>query len=289
MSLAGFYFFVTEFSGHQLFLEVFMLLSQIWIYPVKSLPGIQLDSSIINERGFAWDRHWMLVDDNGDFLSQRSLPAMALIRTGFHGEGILLQAQGQDPLTVNAGEYSSDPIRVTVWKDSLDAYPVSQKADEWFSKFLGESVRMVCFPDDAVRVVDQDYAQETDQTGFSDGFPFLLLGQASIEDLNSRVNDPGKPMEVRRFRPNLLIEGATAYAEDQWRQIQIGNVGFRVVKPCSRCKITTLNPDTAEMGAEPLKTLSTYRRQGNQVYFGQNLIHDSTGSVSVGDEVLVIA
>lgn len=266
-----------------------MQLSQIWVYPVKSLPGIQLAHSDIEARGFAWDRHWMLVDEQGDFLSQRRMPAMALIQISLEKGGILLRVVGQEPLFIAADGYSKQQIKVKIWGDSLDVFPVSNRADKWFSDFLGERVRMVCMPDDVTRAVDPVYASETDQTGFSDGFPFLLLGQASIDDLNHRVNDPESPMEVRRFRPNLVISETTAYAEDNWKQIQIGDIRFRVVKPCSRCKITTLDPDTAEKGVEPLKTLSTYRREGNQVYFGQNLIHDSTGSLSTGDEVQVIS
>lgn len=265
-----------------------MRLSQIWIYPVKSLPGIKLEQAVIDKRGFAWDRHWMLVDEQGDFLSQRRLPAMALINVAMQPAGVELSVASRAPLLLTYGKHSDQQIAVKVWADHLNAYKVSDIADNWLSDFLGTRVQLVCMPDEVVRKVDPDYATVSDQTGFSDGFPFLLLSQASIDDLNRKIDDPSSIMDVKRFRPNLLIEGVPAFAEDSWKQVQIGDIRFRVVKPCSRCVITTVNPETAEKGVEPLKTLATYRRQGNKVYFGQNLLHDATGSLSAGDEVRVI-
>jgi len=265
-----------------------MRLSQIWVYPVKSLPGVKLERADIDRRGIAWDRHWMLVDEEGVFLSQRQLPAMALIKVALQPGGLELGVSSQPPLLLSYGKHGHQQIAVKVWGDNLNAYRVSDVADRWLSDFLGTRVQLVCMPDNVVRNVDPEYATASDQTGFSDGFPFLLLSQASIDDLNRRIDDPSSIMDVKRFRPNLLIEGAEAFAEDSWNLVEIGNVRFRVVKPCSRCVITTVNPETAEKGVEPLKTLATYRRQGNKVFFGQNLLHDSIGSLSVGDELRVI-
>lgn len=261
------------------------VLEQIWVYPVKSLPGIRMMSAEVDERGFKWDRHWMLVDENGIFVSQRSQPQMALIRVEFYEEGIRLIA-GSQRLQLGFDEHDGVQITVQVWQDRVDANHVSDHADQWLSNVLQTQVRLVSFADDVKRPLDKKYAQEDDQTGFSDGFPFLLLGQASIEDLNQRIQNAA--MDVKRFRPNLLIAQSEAYEEDSWQRVKIGQLTFRVVKPCSRCKITTLDPQTGEAGAEPLKTLASYRRKGNQVYFGENLVHDSIGTLSEGDSLLVL-
>lgn len=266
-----------------------MQLDEIWVYPVKSLPGIPLDKAEINARGLKWDRHWMLIDEAGNFLSQRKLPKMALIQVSLIQQGVQLSSQSQGVLELAFGRHSGQKTAVTVWQDQLSAYHVEDAADEWLSAVLQQPVRLVCMADDVTRQVDQGFAEPFDQTGFADGFPFLLLGKASIEDLNRRINDPATLMTVKRFRPNLVVTGSRPYEEDDWKSIQIGAVGFRVVKPCSRCTITTVDPETAMRGAEPLKTLSTYRQKNNRVYFGQNLLHDATGRLSVGDELRVLS
>lgn len=266
-----------------------MHLAEIWVYPVKSLPGIQLNQAEIDARGIKWDRHWMLVDEAGNFLSQRKLPQMALIQVNLNQQGVRLSVQSGDSLQLVFAEHSGQKIAVSIWKDKFSAYHVGSTADKWLSTVLGSSVRLVCMADDVIRQVDQLYASPADQTGFADGFPFLLLGKASIEDLNRRINDANKLMTVQRFRPNLLVSGSRPYEEDDWHNIQIGEIGFRVVKPCSRCTVTTVDPQTATRGAEPLKTLSTYRQKNNQVYFGQNLLHDTNGQLSVGDEIRILS
>jgi len=263
-------------------------LSEIWIYPIKSLPGIALNSAEIDACGFSLDRHWMLVDTNGNFLSQRLLPKMALINIELSKSGISLTVKNQPLLEISIEPVKKKTMVVKIWEDEVIAYHVTAEADEWFSNFLETPVTLVSMPEEQTRKVDQNYAESTDQTGFSDGFPFLLLGQASLDDLNRRIDNKSEPMNVRRFRPNLVVTGSDAYAEDTWKKIQIGEVVFRVVKPCSRCTITTVNPLTASRSVEPLQTLATYRREGNKVFFGQNLIHNLTGSLSVGDLVKVI-
>jgi uncharacterized protein YcbX len=265
-----------------------MKLTEIWIYPVKSLPGIRLERAAINTRGFTYDRHWMLVDDKGQFMSQRRSVRMALIDVAMDDDALQLDYQGKKSLRIPLNQNDGRTMTVTVWKDTLEASLVSEQADHWFSDILGMPVHLVCMRDAVTRRVDPGYADEADQTGFSDGFPFLLLSQASIDDLNHRIDDADNVMEVRRFRPNLLVSGCEPYAEDDWHKVRIGDIHFRVVKPCSRCVITTINPDTADKSAEPLRTLNTYRKKGRQVYFGQNLIHDAVGSVCVGDELEII-
>ncbi len=269
-----------------------MQLEQIWIYPVKSLPGIRLKSANVTPRGFYLDRHWMLVDaDTGVFVTQRELPQLALISLTLHEDetALGLSADGQGRIEISAAQAdNAGAMQVRVWNDSFTAQRVSDAADRWFSRLLGKSLCLVAMSDNVTRRVDQKYAGINDQTGFADGFPFLLLGAASIADLNRRIA-ADESMTVERFRPNLLISGSDAYAEDQWQNIVIGDIAFRVVKPCSRCSITTVDPATAETGREPLRTLAKYRRKGNQVYFGQNLLHNSSGRLHEGDLLQVIS
>jgi hypothetical protein len=170
-------------------------------------------------------------------------------------------------------------MEVVVWGDAVQASPAGADADAWLSGFLGLPCRLVCFPDDAVRSVDPGFARPSDQVGFADGFPFLLISQASLDDLNGRVDEA---VSMLRFRPNLVVDGCDAYAEDDWRRIRIGDIEFRVAKPCSRCVIPTIDPATGLRGQEPLRTLMSYRRRDNKVYFGQNLIHDGFGRLAVG-------
>ncbi len=261
-----------------------MRLSGLYRYPVKSLRGEALDVMEIGARGPLHDRHWMLVSEEGRFLTQRELPRMALVRPEILGEGLRLRAPGLFDLEVAAE--SDEELKVQVWKDTCTARAMSPAADQWLSDFLGVSARLVYLPPDSMRQVDLTYARPGDQTGFSDGFPFLLISQASLDDLNRRM---GLNLPMERFRPNLVVDGCEPYAEDGWKRIRIGDLSFRVVKPCSRCVIPTVNPETGEReGNEPLKTLMSYRKEGNNVYFGQNLIHDGPGQLQTGMPVEVL-
>jgi len=260
-------------------------LSEIWVYPVKSCGGIALDRAAIGPRGIRWDRHWMVVDPAGRFLTQRQLPVMATIATGLTADSLVLQAPGAAPLELPL-LLATQPVAVSVWNDTVTAAAVSAAADRWLSARLGTPCRLVRFPDSARRAVDPAYGQPGDETAFADGFPLLLIGQSSLDDLNRRLPSP---VTMRRFRPNLVVSGAAPHAEDGWRRIRIGPVQLRVVKPCSRCAITTVDPDGGRRdGLEPLQTLGTYRRRDGKVYFGQNLIPDRPGELGVGDPVEVL-
>jgi len=263
-------------------------LEQIWIYPVKSLPGIRLKNAEIDERGFVLDRHWMLVEkESGKFVTQREFPKLSLINLVLNNDTISLSYKGSHVVSFQRGRNSGNGRLVQVWNDTVQALVVDPEIDLWFSDILQQQVSLVEIADDSFRQVDQRFANETDQTGFSDGFPFLLLGSASLDDLNKRITGDVQ-MTVERFRPNLVVGGSEPYAEDDWKKIKIGDVSFNVVKPCSRCSITTVDPSSAVMGKEPLLTLASYRRKGNQVYFGQNLIHQSKGHLSEGDVIEVL-
>ncbi|BAO45471.1 MOSC domain-containing protein [Thiolapillus brandeum] len=261
-----------------------ILLSGLYRYPVKSLGGEGLDTMEVGPRGPVDDRHWMVVTPEGRFLTQRELPRMALVRPRIMETGLLLQAPGMFDLEVTAD--SQETMQVQIWRDTCIARLMNPAADQWLSDFLGIACRLVYLPQEQRRQVDQDYARREDQVGFADGFPFLLISRASLDDLNRRM---GRELPMERFRPNLVVEGCEPYAEDTWKRIRIGGIDFRVAKPCSRCVIPTVNPETGEReGNEPLKTLMSYRKEGNNVYFGQNLLHDGQGTLKNGMAVEIL-
>ncbi len=261
-----------------------LFLSGLYVYPIKSCGGISLRTSQVDERGIRHDRRWMLVDEHGVFLSQREVPRMALIRIHIGDDGLLVDAPGMGALSVPF-QPEGEPVLARVWDDPVETLGVNREADLWFSQFLGISCRLVYMPDLSVRPVDPDYAEPGDRVGLADGFPFLMVSGASLDDLNGWMEEP-LPME--RFRPNLVVRGCGPFAEDGWRRIRVGGVDFRVVKPCARCAITTVDQSSAAVGKEPLRTLARYRKVGSKVFFGQNLVHDGTGVLSVGDAVEVI-
>lgn len=259
-------------------------LSGMYIYPVKSLAGISVPCWPVTETGLLHDRKWMLIDKNRQFLSQRKLPRMALIKTALSENDLILSAPGMEnlalPLTPEGGEI----IDCTIWRDQCDARSASPEADQWLSRFLNTDCRLVYQPDDAIRQVDLVYAHAADQVSFADGFPFLIISENSLVSLNHEM---GLDLSMARFRPNLVIAGCPAYAEDGWREIRIGAIDFRLPKPCSRCPVPAIDPKTAQIGKEPLTTLNRVRKWQNKVYFGQNALHDQCGMLTVGDIVQV--
>jgi uncharacterized protein YcbX len=262
-----------------------LTLSSLYFYPVKSLRGIALERAPVDGRGIHFDRHWMVVDSKGDFVTQRQFPRMALIRTALTPTGLRLTAPEQMDLDIAFEPEQIEQQRVQVWGDNCLAQSAGAKAAAWLSQFLGLDCRLFFMPESTRREVDPTYAAPTDQVGFADGFPFLLISEASLADLNQRLE---QPLPMARFRPNLVVSGCEPYAEDSWKRIRIGELTFRVAKPCSRCVIPTINPETAEKSVEPLRTLNSYRREGNKVYFGQNLLHDGIGELKAGMLVEVL-
>ena len=266
-----------------------MQVTEINIYPIKSTCRIGLNRSEVLPRGLPWDRRWMLVDDDGNFMTARQHPALSVVRTGI-GSGMLrVSAEGFPDLELPLRPEIHQTVPVTVWKDRCDAVPVGPYADAWFSDYLGLSCRLVQMTDELVRGVNPDYGRAGDEVSFADGFPLLLISEASLGDLNSRLD---RQVSMRRFRPNLVVDGDEAYAEDSWNRIRVGDVEFEGVKNCSRCVFTTIDPDTGrkDPDKEPLKTLASYRRRAQGgVYFGQNLVPRSAGTIHVGDEVSILA
>lgn len=263
-----------------------MILSEIWIYPVKSLSGIRLTQAKAEEKGLQYDRRWMIVDENNVFITQRAFQKMALIDVELHAYGlkILSRNSPDDFVIVPYSPITGTPVNVTVWDDVTEAVTVSDEADAWLSRQLEMELRLVMMPDATQRKVDPRYAHNNENVSFADDFPYLVISQASLDDLNSRL---AEPITMRRFRPNFVITGTEPFAEDQWKHISIGNLHFEVVKPCARCVLTTIDPVTSEKGPEPLKTLSGYRRVGNKVLFGQNVVVKESGEIREGDTLIV--
>lgn len=267
-------------------------LSEIWVYPVKSLGGIQLQESKVTDRGLELDRRWLLVDDDGRFLSQREHPELALFKPEIVGEFLRIRHRTHlESIDIPLRPVFSDAmakIKVTVWDDSIDAFEVSQKATDWFTRQLGVSVRLVYMPQESERKLDPNYAiTGTEINSFSDGYPFLIIGQSSLDDLNGRLE---VKVSMNRFRPNFVFTNGDPFEEDTWREFSIGNVFFIGVKPCDRCVMTTVDQEKGVVsGKDPLKTLAKYRNFGNKVLFGQNVIGLGLGNVKVGDVVRVLS
>ncbi|MDD5276692.1 MAG: MOSC domain-containing protein [Methylovulum sp.] len=259
-------------------------LNAITIYPIKSLAGINVNSWPVTATGLMYDRKWMLIDNAGQFLSQRRLPAMALITTALTKDQLILSTQGLENLSLPLMPSDGNLITSTIWHDQCVAKSVSKQANEWLSDFLAQDCRLVYLPDETIRPVDPNYSTTGDQVAFADGFPFLIISENSLASLN---NEMRLDLPMSRFRPNLVISGCPAYAEDSWREIKIGEINFRLPKPCSRCSIPTIDPATAKVGKEPLTTLNRLRKWQNKVYFGQNALHDQCGTLTVGDKVII--
>jgi uncharacterized protein YcbX len=258
------------------------ILSEIFVYPVKSLAGISANSWPVTEKGFQYDRKWMIIDNERQFLSQRKLPKMALIKTALTDQNLILSAPGMEDLSLPLEPVNGQIINSTIWHDQCDARSVSTEADQWLGDFLKLDCRLVYQPDEVIRPVDPDYANPAGKIAFSDGFPFLTISENSLAALNQ---DMQLDLAMIRFRPNLVISGCPAYAEDSWREISIGAIDFRLPKPCARCSIPAIDPETAQIGKEPLLTLSRTRKWQNNVYFGQNALHNQCGILTVGDAV----
>lgn len=259
-------------------------LSGLNIYPIKSTRGIPLAESAVDEFGLRYDRRWMVVDEAGVFLSQRSHPRLALVVPSI-GDGTLrIDAPGMPTLQTPLHPTNTVATTVTVWDDTTSATWVGDRAAEWFSDFLGRACTLVHMADQVVRPADPAFAPPGVRVSFADGFPFLLISEESLADLNRRLADP---LPMNRFRPNLVVAGGEPYAEDGWEKIEVGGIRLQVVKPCARCLVTTTDQTAGERGKEPLRTLATYRKVNGEVMFGQNVVHENTGRLGVGDPVVI--
>jgi uncharacterized protein len=274
-------------------------LASLHIYPLKSGRAIDLGQAPVEPWGLAGDRRWLLVDPDGTFISQRAEPSMArlIIRAGsasFSPPGsIEVAADGAagPPLTVAAPaeDGGAEMLWVTIWRAKVQAAAAGPAADAWFSAFLGRPVRLVYLDDPTRRQVDPEFGAPDDRVSFADGYPLLLTTVGSLESLGGWLAEAGdEPVPMNRFRPNAVIAGTPAWAEDGWHRVRIGAVPFRVAKPCGRCQVTTTDQFTGERGRQPLRLLGQRRKFGQQLVFGQNLIPDAPGTLQVGDPFEVL-
>ncbi|KAL9240831.1 hypothetical protein vseg_015008 [Gypsophila vaccaria] len=262
----------------------------IIVYPIKSCRGISVPQAPITSTGFRWDRQWMIVNENGRMYTQRVQPKLALVEVELPSEAfsvdwepssnsyMVIRAPGMDQLKVSLTKPSAMVDHVSVWEWSGSAFNEGAEAAQWFSKYIGKPSTLVRF-DLALqtRNTDPNYARGY-KTMFSDLFPFLLISQESLDALNKMLKEP---IPIDRFRPNILVEGCKPFSEDLWKEIKINNLTFCGVKLCSRCKIPTINQQTAVAGAEPTEIMKGFRsdkillpnkKPQGQVYMGQNLV-----------------
>jgi uncharacterized protein YcbX len=261
-----------------------MYLTDIYIYPIKSLGGIRLNESVLEERGLQYDRRWMLVDKNGIFLTQRTIHQMALLQVELMAGGLKVFKK-DDPETnilIPFEPKTEELIPVTVWDDTVVGQLVDNSVSKWFTNQLNMDCDLVVMPESTQRKLNPKYAVNNESVSFADGMPYLLIGQASLADLNTKLQNP-VPMD--RFRPNLVFSGGKAFEEDEWDKVKIGKSLFKITKPCARCVMTTIDQKTGIKGKEPLQTLAKYRTISNKVMFGQNMSLLEGLTISVGDIV----
>jgi uncharacterized protein len=261
--------------------------TEINIYPVKSLGGISVDSIESTSRGLQHDRRFMLIDAKHEFLTQREHPQMATIRTAIDGNELVLSSPFEDSITLPLQPRAMPTRTVKVWSSRVHAHTVSAEADTWLSDYLQLDARLVYMPDSTERRVSPEYARDGDVVSFADGYPVLIASEESLAELNKRIMAAGgNAVTMDRFRANIVVKGQKAFAEDTWRDFRIGSAVFRGVKPCTRCQITTTDQATGEvLGPEPLRTLATFRDLARGVRFGMNLLTTKLGALRVGDSV----
>ena len=261
-------------------------LSEIYIYPIKSLGRISLQTSEVELRGLKYDRRYLLVDENKMFMTQRDYPQMALLKLSIVESGFnVLNIKDNSNTIIPLESQSTEVIKVKIWHDLCDAVQVNKELDNWFSSALNKECSLVYMPDTEKRIVEKKYIDDEHIVSFADAYPFLIIGQASLDDLNSRLKIP-LPMD--RFRPNFVFSGGEPYEEDNWKDFLIGHLKFKAVKPCARCVITTTDQATAIRNEEPLKTLSNYRKINNKVIFGMNVICNKPGRLSINDNIILV-
>jgi len=263
-------------------------ITALHVYPVKGLGGIQLEKARCTDRRIEHDRRWMVVDAENQFITQREIPKMATVWTELTGDSLLLTAPDEDEVEVPFEPEGTEPMRVQVWRNNVEALAASSEADAWLSKYLGVPCRLVYMPDSTQRECNPEFAGPGKLVGFADGYSYLVTNESSLADLNGRLAAQGESvLPMNRFRPNIVVSGADAYAEDQWGEVAFGDAVLKGVKPCGRCQVTTTDQATGEVrGPEPLRTLTTYRESTRfGVMFGMNLVTVKAGVLNVGDAV----
>jgi uncharacterized protein len=262
-----------------------MQLTEIHIYPVKSLGGISLSEARLSSKGLDMDRRWMLVSEGGKFLTQRNLPQLALFRTHLHDSHLTISL-GEDKAVVPLGPGQGPLTTTEVWGTPVKVREVHAEISQWFSRHLGMNCVFTVFPEEQHRPINPTWQKHHEEVSLADGYPYLVIGEASLNDLNSRL---AHPIPMNRFRPNLVFTGGSPYEEDEWFEFTIGTAQFRGLKPCGRCQVPGINQETGEKSDEPLRTLSKYRRAENEVNFGLHAVGAVEGKVRVGDEIQILS
>ena len=263
-----------------------MNISEINIYPVKSLKGITLTEAVVEKRGLRHDRRWTLTDKMGMFFTQREFPKMATITVDVREDCVRFSCPEAADLRIPILPGTGDRRSITVWQSVCEGEIYQDEVNNWFSDVLKTDCQLVYMPDETERHVNERFDTGDDIVSFADGYPLLIIGEGSLADLNARLDER---LPMNRFRPNFVVKGSDAFEEDSWRKIRIGETVFHIVKPCERCVITTVDQVTGQKGKEPLKTLASYRNRDGKVLFGQNLIAEMAGGmISVGDKLEVL-
>jgi uncharacterized protein len=279
-------FVTNNHFGKLYYFATVIQVSQLFIYPIKSLGGIAVQQATIEHTGFAYDRRWMLVDENNKFITQRTHAKLALLQTAITPNALLVQhcQQADQSIAISLLPPQAPVIMVQVWDDTCAAVVADAACNEWFSDMLNLKCKLVYMPINSQRLVDPRYALHNDITSFSDGYPINMISEESLADLNNRLP---AALPINRFRPNIVIKGCEPYEEDIMQQIHINGIELSGVKLCSRCVVTTINQQNLSTSKEPLKTLSTYRKRNNKIYFGQNVLFSNSGTITVGDQLYV--
>ena len=251
----------------------------LFIYPLKGAKPIELQTMEIGETGPRWDREWMLIDKKNDFLSQRKKTKLCLVEQQFTGGNLVLSAPDMQDLAIPLDEHPTSELEVTLFGKKIRGMHVDKNYDEWFSDYFKDDIRLIRSPQSNRRLISKNHFKKDQTIHFADGYPFLLTSLSTLDDLNSRLQEP---VTMDRFRANIVIEGAPANEEDQWSSYSIGGIEFLSVKACSRCVVVTVDQESGRKGHEPLKTLAGYRMKDGNILFGQNLVHLSQGQISVG-------
>lgn len=263
-----------------------LVVSAIYVYPIKSLGGISLTESLIEERGLQYDRKWVLADNNGIFITQRKYPRLSLLQVRI-SDDVITVFQKKNPkqnISFGINQQIGEQIDVTVWDDLTKGVEVDTAVSKWFSQYMEMEVKLLRMPEQERRNVDPRYANNGEIVSFADGYPCLLIGQSSLDELNTKLE---KPVLMDRFRPNIVFTGGEPHVEDGLKDFKIDEISFSAVKPCARCVLVTVDQQHGTKSPEPLKTLSKYRTLNNKIMFGQNLIHTGKGMIKIGAEIKI--
>lgn len=263
------------------------ILQNINVYPIKSSAGIELSNSWVEELGLAFDRRFVVASPEGEFFTARTQPTLCLIQANLTATGMVITAPNMPALTIEYHKLSPNYVAVRVWNDTINAQQCLENINQWFSRYLEQPCQLLFFGADSQRFVKN----KSSQVGFADGYPLLLISQASLDSLNSQYSSDTPTIAMAQFRPNIVVNNCDAFAEDTWQHIRIGEVEFEITKPCTRCIFTTINPQTSEQHRqqEPLKTLKNFRQVANgDILFGQNLLALNQGQIKRGDSVEVL-